>query len=185
MPYYLVDLYRIEDDYIMSTNTLLDNILELDKNRRSGSLPEILDAVLKRLQALEEEDRVSFRKWMEHVLLSAARGAGEEKIKVLLEVLKGGDAQMIHGLQMIMMDEYEAGQREGEKKGKRLGRKEGRKEGRQEGKHEGREEMNTLTGLLLRDNRMEDLKRSLADRVFQQELLEEYGIISFSKKQGI
>ena len=67
-----------------------------------------------------------------------------------------------------------------EEKGRAAGREEGREEGRAEGRAEGvsagiqREQK--LTRSLLRDNRLDDLKRALDDPVFRQKLCEEYGI---------
>lgn len=41
---------------------------------------------------------------------------------------------------------------------------------------EGREEINTLHGILLEEGRIEDLKRAINDKEFQEKLLEEYNI---------
>ncbi|MDR0948736.1 MAG: hypothetical protein LBM69_04375 [Lachnospiraceae bacterium] len=59
------------------------------------------------------------------------------------------------------------------------GRAEGRAEGKAEGKMEARDQMNLLNSLLLRDNRIEDLKRSTTDFEFQNQLLQEYQISEF------
>jgi len=67
-----------------------------------------------------------------------------------------------------------------EEKGRAEGREEGRIAGRAEGRAEGvsagiqREQK--LTRSLLRDNRIDDLKRALDDPAFRQKLCEEYGI---------
>ena len=69
-----------------------------------------------------------------------------------------------------------------EEKGRAAGREEGREEGRAEGRAEGvsagiqREQK--LTRSLLRDNRLDDLKRALDDPAFRQKLCEEYEIDS-------
>ena len=52
----------------------------------------------------------------------------------------------------------------------------GKVEGKIEGKIEEREEINELFQCLIRDNRMEDLKRAVKDKKFQDSLLTEYGI---------
>lgn len=61
-----------------------------------------------------------------------------------------------------------------------LGRKEGREEGIREGIREGIEtnskEMNLFITYMLRDNRVEELKRSASDSTFQKKLFEEYGL---------
>ena len=47
---------------------------------------------------------------------------------------------------------------------------------RQEANEEGRNKINVLNQFLIRDNRIEDLKRSTTDIEFQNKLLVEYGI---------
>ena len=54
---------------------------------------------------------------------------------------------------------------DGVKKGKSDGRIEGRLEGRSEGKVLGAEQMAKLTGKLLDENRLEDLRRITEDKV--------------------
>ena len=63
-----------------------------------------------------------------------------------------------------------------EEKGRAAGREEGRAEGRAEGMSAGIQREQKLTRSLLKDNRIEDLKRALDDPVFRQKLCEEYGI---------
>ncbi|MDR2043090.1 MAG: Rpn family recombination-promoting nuclease/putative transposase [Clostridium sp.] len=107
--YYLVDLYRLEDDYILNSNTIIDNILALDKNRKSSSLPDILTCVAQRFRQLPGSAASDFRRWLEYVLLSATDAANRENVKELMDRLKGDDPKMIHGLQQIIIDEYAAG----------------------------------------------------------------------------
>jgi len=52
----------------------------------------------------------------------------------------------------------------------------GRAEGLAEGKAKERNDVNELIQCLLRDNRIEDLKRSTTDTEFQNSLMAEYGI---------
>lgn len=51
-----------------------------------------------------------------------------------------------------------------------------RREGIEEGLEKGYEEMGELIRALLKDNRQEDLMRSLDDKEFQKKLFREYGI---------
>ena len=68
------------------------------------------------------------------------------------------------------------GLKEGRKEGLKEGRKEGLKEGRKEGLEEGHIEINQLVAALIADNRMDELKRSAVDKMFQEQLLKEYQI---------
>ena len=65
-----------------------------------------------------------------------------------------------------------------EEKGRAAGREEGRAEGRAEGVSAGIQREQKLTRSLLRDNRLDDLKRALDDPAFRQKLCEEYEIDS-------
>lgn len=117
--YYLVDLSQIQNDDILNTNMLIDNILALDKNRKSEKLDDILNSVIKRMEELGENDRISFQKWLEYVLLASTSGENQEAVKQLIEVIRQGkgDAKMIHGIQVIIRDEYNRGVNEGRTEG--------------------------------------------------------------------
>ena len=70
--------------------------------------------------------------------------------------------------------------RDAKEEGRIEGRIEGRAEGRIEGLEAGRTEsrgiINELTKRLIQDGRMEDLKRSLDDHAYQDQMLKEYGL---------
>lgn len=59
---------------------------------------------------------------------------------------------------------------------KEEGRTEGRKEGLEAGRTESRGIINELTKRLIQEGRMEDLKRSLDDHAYQDQMLKEYGL---------
>ena len=69
-----------------------------------------------------------------------------------------------------------AGREEGRIVGREEGRIAGREEGRAEGMSAGIQREQKLTRSLLRDNRIDDLKRALDDPAFRQKLCKEYGI---------
>ena len=56
------------------------------------------------------------------------------------------------------------------------GREAGLIEGRVEGREEGKNVINKLNDKLLADNRIEDLKRSIRDKEYQDFLIKEYGL---------
>ncbi len=56
------------------------------------------------------------------------------------------------------------------------GREIGEQIGKQIGEEIGSNKINLLNEKLMTDNRFEDLKRSITDRLFQQQLMAEYGI---------
>lgn len=109
--YYLVDLSQIKNDDILNTNTLIDNIFALDKNRKSERLTDILDIVIKRMDRLGESDRVSFQKWLENVLLASTRGTNQKTVREIIDMIHSGKGggKMIHGIQVIIQGEYNRG----------------------------------------------------------------------------
>ena len=56
------------------------------------------------------------------------------------------------------------------------GRAEGRAEGRQEGLDRGMDRMSVLTARLLKEKRLDDLRRATEDKAYCEQLLKEYGI---------
>lgn len=60
--------------------------------------------------------------------------------------------------------------------GVKKGKSDGRIEGRSEGKVLGAEQMAKLTGKLLDENRLEDLRRITEDKEYRDKLLKEYEI---------
>lgn len=122
--YYLVDLNQIENDDILNTNTLIDNILALDKNRKNERLFDVLDIVIRRMEALGDDDRVSFQKWLEYVLLASTSDENQETVRQVIEMLRRGkgDSNMIHGIQVIIRDEYNRGIEEGKIQGTTQGK---------------------------------------------------------------
>ena len=63
-----------------------------------------------------------------------------------------------------------------EKKYRKILARDAKKEGRATGRAESREIINELTKRLIQDGRMEDLKRSLDDHAYQDQMLKEYGL---------
>lgn len=137
--YYLVDLSQITNEYILNSNTLIDNIMALDKNRKSNKLTAMLDIVARRMKQLGKEDQVEFRKWLEFILSAACRGSSRESIEQLIEAMQKGDAQVIHGLQKTIMEEYDAGMKAGREAGREIGKRVGLAEGRRAGLAEGKQ----------------------------------------------
>ena len=77
---------------------------------------------------------------------------------------------------ILARDAKEEGRTEGRIEGRIEGRREGRKEGQEAGRMESRGIINELTKRLIQDGRMEDLKRSLDDHAYQDQMLKEYGL---------
>lgn len=64
----------------------------------------------------------------------------------------------------------------GEKRGEIRGEKRGEIRGEKRGREKMADEINQLNAILLKQNRMDDLRRTLADRNYQRQLMTEFGI---------
>lgn len=84
---------------------------------------DVLDIVISRMEALEDDDQISFRKWLEYVLLASTSDANQETVRQIIEMLRHGKGggNMIHGIQMIIRNEYNRGVADGEINGKNQG----------------------------------------------------------------
>ena len=56
------------------------------------------------------------------------------------------------------------------------GKEEDKEEDKEEGKEEGKNRINLLNQKLMEEGRLEDLKQSIQDKEYQQQLLKEYNI---------
>ncbi|MFG6321556.1 MAG: Rpn family recombination-promoting nuclease/putative transposase [Lachnospiraceae bacterium] len=113
-----------------------------------------VDEFLKLMQALERDDRY------ENVLYELQREGKKEGVK-MSEVL---DRIENRGIAI------------GEKRGISIGEKRGISIGERRGREKMANAINTLNSILLEQNRIEDLKRAVADWEYQQLLLAEYGL---------
>ena len=66
----MINLAEIEEEYILSTNTVLDNIMYCDKFRSKLELVGALRAACGRIDELGLQAREEFRNWVEFILLS-------------------------------------------------------------------------------------------------------------------
>ncbi|MDD6201697.1 MAG: Rpn family recombination-promoting nuclease/putative transposase [Lachnospiraceae bacterium] len=69
LQYYLVDLNAVEEEYILSTNTVLDNIMYCDKFRMKEQLANALRKAFKRVSVLDKQEQEAFRGWVKHILM--------------------------------------------------------------------------------------------------------------------
>lgn len=129
--YYLIDISQINDNEILSSNYLIDNIIYLDKNRYDlKNLMDKLAIVLKRIRELPPEKKAMFWEWVEHVFAVSVDGKYREQIKRLVEETKGEEGMFKYAI----TDMIERTIAEGRAKGHAEGRAEGRAEGYAEGR---------------------------------------------------
>ena len=115
LKYYLVDLSELEEDYILSTNTILDNIMYCDKYRKKLELAEAIRTAYGRVGKLGLQEMEEFRNWVKYILLSVC-GNKEAVVEEILSWAGNGEDDMAFKYNIIKAfeDEREEGKEEGQ-----------------------------------------------------------------------
>jgi len=139
LEYYFVDLSTIEEEYILSTNTVLDNIMYCDKFRREQDLAGMVRKAYGRAAKLSAQEREEFHNWVRYILLSVCDNKKAVAEEMMAQAGKGGDDMAFeYTIIREFNREREEIRRQGVAEGKVQGKIEGRIEGRTEGKVEDR-----------------------------------------------
>lgn len=93
LKYYLVDLSELEEDYILSTNTILDNIMYCDKYRKKLELAGAIRTACNRVRELGLQETEEFRNWVKYILLSVC-GNKEAVVEEILSWAGNGEDDM-------------------------------------------------------------------------------------------
>ena len=117
LEYYLVDLAEIEEEYILSTNTVLDNIMYCDKFRKKLELIGAIRTAYGRIGELGLQEREEFRNWVKYILLSVC-GNKEAVVEEILNWAGDGEDDMAFKYNIIRAFEDERA--EGKAEGKTL-----------------------------------------------------------------
>lgn len=114
LEYYLVDLSKIEEEYILSTNTVIDNIMYCDKFRKKLELAGALRTAYGRVRSLNEQERMAFQNWVKYILLSIC-GNKEAVVEEILSWAGNGDEDMAFKYNIIKAfeEEHAEGKAEG------------------------------------------------------------------------
>lgn len=106
LEYYLVNLAEIEEEYILSTNTVLDNIMYCDKFRQKLELAGALRRAYTRIQQLGLQEQEEFRNWVKYILLSVC-GNKEAVVEEILSWVGNGEDDMAFKYNIIRAFEDE------------------------------------------------------------------------------
>lgn len=114
LEYYLVNLAEIEEEYILSTNTVLDNIMYCDKFRKKLELVGAIRTAYSRVQELGTQEMEEFRNWVKYILLSVC-GNKESVVEEILNWAGNGEDDMAFKYNIIRAfeDERAEGKAEG------------------------------------------------------------------------
>ncbi len=137
LEYYLVDLAEIEEEYILSTNRVLDNIMYCDKYRKKLELVGAVRAACDRVRKLGLQEQEEFRNWVKYILLSVCDNS-EALVDEILSWAGNGEDDMAfeYTFVRVFREEREKVREEAREEGLAEGHAEGRAEGRVEAKTE-------------------------------------------------
>lgn len=114
LKYYLVNLTAIEEEYILSTNTVLDNIMYCDKFRKKLELAVAIRTAYARTKELDSQEQEEFRNWVKYILLSIC----ENKEVVVEEILRwAGDGEDDMAFKYNIIRAFEEERAEGKAEG--------------------------------------------------------------------
>ncbi len=114
LEYYLVNLSEIDEEEILSTNTVIDNIMYCDKFRKNLELAEAIKVAYNRIQLLGNQEKEEFNNWVKSILLSIC-GDKESVLEEILNWAGNGVDDMAFKYNIIKAfeDEREQGKAEG------------------------------------------------------------------------
>jgi predicted transposase/invertase (TIGR01784 family) len=166
LEYYLVDLAHIEEEYILSSNKVIDNIMYCDKFRNKEQMLDALKQAYNRVEKLNGQEQEEFENWVNTIFLSVCENK-EAALKEIVSRLGNGEKGMAikYNLVKIFEEEKENAQREG------------REAGHKAGCIAGEERLARLVQILLAEGRKDDLERALSDEAFRQQLYQENNIL--------
>jgi predicted transposase/invertase (TIGR01784 family) len=133
--YLLIDLNSTDKNYLLKTNTLIDNVFALDKTQSTEQLKENLKVVVKRLRNLSSDEQVALINWIKVILMKKVQDKNE--INAVIELIKEGKVDnMTYAIERVLDKEIKSARKMGKEEGKLEGKQEGREEGKQEGRLE-------------------------------------------------
>ena len=119
--YYLVDLNEIGEDYILATNTVIDNIMNCDKYRQKAELANAVRSSIQRVKELGAQETEEFKSWVKNILLAICKNKESVVMEILNWVEKGEeDVAFQYNIIKMVEDEKAEGRAQGRKEGEIL-----------------------------------------------------------------
>jgi predicted transposase YdaD len=116
--YFLVDLNRLTDETILTTNRLLDMVFMLDKKPNRKYIAKALQIAYANLQGMSSEEREDLYYWVKYIYLNRVEGEAEKE-KILSNFKRGDIEDMMYGIDYLFQDEYKKGEEEANKKARK------------------------------------------------------------------
>ena len=102
--YILVDLKRLEEDFILKSNTVIDNVFLLDKSKNMAEMEQHFEELHPRFQTLTPNEQSQVASWIRNV---ASIYIGKQAAEQYINQYKKGSDGMKTGLEMIIDEEIE------------------------------------------------------------------------------
>ena len=130
---FLIRLFSRQERDILSTNTLIDNIMALDKKQSAEDITQTLKVLAERIAKLPKAEQADFIDWMDNVMLK--RRFPKDYIDNFNRLLQeGGFQNMItYSIERILDKQLEKGRSEGLSKGLSKGQRIGHSKGLEKG----------------------------------------------------
>ena len=125
--YLLFDLNRTDDDTILSTETLLDIVLMLDKSTNRSSMERAFKKAHEMFQQMDESDKDELMRWLRLILLSNITDESK-KLELLQDFEKGEVSKMKYGIDFYFEERMEEGVQRGKLEGMLEGKLETQRE---------------------------------------------------------
>lgn len=111
--YFLLDLNRITEETILSTNELLDIIFALDQTPNRKNMERILKIAAENLGEMSDDDRNDMLGWLKYIYLNCITDENT-KTEILHRFKRGDITNMMYGMDMYVEKERNKSKREGE-----------------------------------------------------------------------
>ena len=149
--YLVLDLGSEDEQHILDTNTLLDNVFLLDRCGDPAAARKALDVVIRRVVRLSADDRRELMEWIADVLKRMLPETPVQDVITAFE--KGDEGAMEYALERVFKKEQQKNFQLGEKRGMEKGMEKGVEKGvekvalRMLGRNMPLEDIRELTGL--------------------------------------
>lgn len=176
LKYYLIDLSELEEEYILNTNTVIDNIMYCDKFRERAEIINALNTAYKRINTLNPQDIESFDVWAHNILLNICKDKSAIASELLTIVKKGDDnmGDFKHGWLLQYEEDRANAIAEGLKEGLQQGLEQGLEQGLKQGLKQGLIETCNELGLSREDTLTRLIEKFSLSEEPANELMQKY-----------
>ena len=113
--YLLLDLNRSSEDFILTTNKLIDNVFALDRKHKAKDINRIINIVIRRFRDMKPHEQTEFMRWFKQIMLLRVPESNRDNIFEGIE--RGEEIMLKYGWDIAFENERKEGKEEGIKEG--------------------------------------------------------------------